>query len=420
MNAGRRQAGVAYDVLIVGGGMVGGTLACALGDGPLKVGVIDPRSPAPPPVTGGDFDLRVSALTLASHAVFEATGVWPGIAARRAASVAAMRVWDAGSAGEIQFDAAEIGEPCLAYIVENRVVVTALQERLERYTNVHVIKGTLAEVSLGATAAVALGDGRRLSARLIVAADGADSAVRRGLGIPIRRLDVRQQGIVATVVTERAHEDTAWQKFLATGPLAFLPLPGPNTCSIVWSADDARAAELLALDDAGFRVALTASFGDRLGAIRSVSARAAFPLALAHAHRYTAERVALIGDAAHTVHPLAGQGVNLGILDAAALAEVLLAAARERRDPGALHVLRRYERWRKGDNLALLAVTGGFKYLFGNDWPIVSGLRGAGLSATNKIAPLKNLIMRRASGLIGDLPSLARRGAPSLGTRRCS
>ncbi len=404
----RRQAPASYDVLIVGGGMVGATAACALGDSPLKVGVIEPQ--APTAATDEAFDLRVSALSLASQTVLDAVGAWAGIAARRMARIAAMRVWDAGSAGEISFDAAEIGEPCLAYVVENSVVVAALHERLQRCTNVHVIQAAVSAVNADAAAVVTLADGRQLHARLVVAADGAESAVRRALQIPLRTLDLSQQGIVATVCTERPHEDIAWQKFLPAGPLAFLPLPEPRTCSIVWSADSDRAAELLALDDTGFRAALAQAFGDRLGAIRSVSARAAFPLALAHADRYVAARVALIGDAAHTVHPLAGQGVNLGILDAAALAEVLLAAAAERRDAGALHVLRRYERWRKGDNLAMIAVTGAFKYLFGNDWPLVPSLRGAGLSLVNTATPVKNLIMRRACGLAGDLPRLARRG----------
>ncbi|HEY6237131.1 MAG TPA: FAD-dependent monooxygenase [Candidatus Elarobacter sp.] len=211
--------------------------------------------------------------------------------------------------------------------------------------------------------------------------------------------------------TERAHDDTAWQRFLPTGPLAFLPLPEPRTSSIVWSADQTRAEQLATLDDGAFVAALTNAFGDRLGAIESVGVRAVFPLALAHAERYVTERVALIGDAAHTVHPLAGQGVNLGFLDAAALAEVVLAAAQARRDVGDRHVLRRYERWRKGDNLAMIAVTGGFKFLFGNDWPLLTGLRNFGLTATDRMAPVKASIMRRACGLSGDLPRLARRAS---------
>jgi 2-polyprenylphenol 6-hydroxylase len=404
-----RRKPVAYDVVIAGAGMVGALAACALGDSALKVALIGPL-PAPD-APRADYDLRVSALTLATRTMLAALGAWSGIAQRRFAPMRSMRVWQAGGAGEIEFDAAEIGEPCLAYIVENDVVLAALRERLDQFTNMHVIESAVTDFTIDELVHTTLADGRQLSARLLIGADGADSAVRRRLDIPVRRLDMKQQGIVATVRTEHAHEDTAWQIFLPSGPLAFLPLPEPNACSIVWSADRDRSQALLALDDSRFAAALAEAFGERLGAIRSVSARAAFPLALAHADRYVRSRAALIGDAAHTVHPLAGQGVNLGFLDAASLAEVLRAAAGERRDIGAPHVLRRYERWRRGDNLAMIGVTGGFKLLFGNDWPFVNGLRGAGLSLANRITPMKNLIMRRASGLVGDLPALARRSA---------
>lgn len=404
--------GAAYDVVIVGGGMVGSMLACALGDSPLKVAVVE-RQPPVKATAVEDYDVRVSALTLASRAMFEALGVWPGIAHRRFGKVGAMYVWDAGGAGEIRFDAAEIGEPHLAFIVENSVVVAALQERVHQYTNVHWLSGNIGDIERGAEGCVVEMGERAIRTRLLAAADGADSAVRERLHIPVRSLDLRQQGIVATVRTEHPHGDVAWQKFLPSGPLAFLPLADPHTSSIVWSVDNARAQELLSLGDQAFSAALAQAFDNRLGAIPRVSARAAFPLVLAHAERYVEERVALIGDAAHTVHPLAGQGVNLGFLDAAVLAEVLRTAIEERRDIGSLHVLRRYERRRKGDNLAMVAVTGGFKFLFGNDWPLVTALRDMGLSATNRTAPLKSAIMRRACGLTGDLPRLARRSSTS-------
>jgi 2-octaprenylphenol hydroxylase len=402
----------AYDVVIVGGGMVGAALACAFGGSALKVAVIERQKS--PEVARGEYDLRVSALTLATRAILEALGAWRGIEQRRYAGVAAMQVWDAGGSGEVRFDAAEIGEPYLAFIAENSVIVAALHERVQTHTNVHWVNGAIADVKLGDDAHVALADGRELRARLVVAADGAASSVREQVSIPVRSLDLRQHGIVATVRTARTHDDTARQRFLPTGPLAFLPLPEPHTSSIVWSADQVRAEQLAALDDRAFAGALTEAFGDRLGAIESAGARASFPLALAHAERYVAERVVLIGDAAHTVHPLAGQGVNLGFLDAAALAEVVLEAARSGRDIGGRHLLRRYERWRKGDNLAMMAVTGGFKFLFGNEWPLLTGLRNIGLSATDRMTPLKGLMMRRACGLTGDLPRLARRASGSI------
>jgi 2-octaprenylphenol hydroxylase len=435
MSVATPKTGAAYDVLIVGGGMVGSALACALGNSRLKAAVLDHAPATAPPQTG--YDLRVSAITLASRALFENIGVWEGMMRRRVSPVAEMQIWDSTGSGSIHFNAAEIGEPYLAYIIENSVMQAALVERLHHFTNIHYLcPVAIADIALaedGAT--VTLKDGRSLRARLLVGADGADSQVRRAAGIEKQSLDLDQMGIVATVTTEQPHEQIARQRFLTTGPLAFLPLSEPHSCSIVWSVDSPHAAALHALDDAAFVAELQTAFGHSLGNILSISARAAFPLALLHAKQYTAPHLALIGDAAHTVHPLAGQGVNLGFLDAAALAEVLLdavqgrtsvarapsgeantahrmseaTAAANQKDIGAHAVLRRYERWRKGDNLAMVSITGGFRYLFSNDMPVVSQLRNTGLNLTNAMTPVKNFIMRRASGLEGDLPKLARR-----------
>jgi len=407
MSAPKAKSGAAYDVVIVGGGMVGAALACALGNTALKVAVLDHAPAAAPP--GHSYDQRVSAITLASQAFFENVGAWDGMARRRISPVREMRVWSEGGQGAIHFDAAEIGEACLAWIIENSVIRNALLERLQHFTNVHYLCPVqLQDIHLTEEAAtLTLQDGRSLRTRLLVGADGADSAVRHAVEIETQSLNLNQKGIVATVVTGKPHAQVARQRFLATGPLAFLPLDEPRTCSIVWSADSARADQLLALDDVAFIAELQHAFGDALGKIETIGPRAAFPLALSHAKAYTAARVALIGDAAHTVHPLAGQGVNLGFLDAAALAEVLLDAGDK--DIGAHLVLRRYERWRKGGNLSMIAVTGGFRYLFGNDLPLVSQLRNVGLELTNSVTPMKNFIMRRASGLEGDLPRLARR-----------
>ena len=398
-----------YDIVIVGGGMVGAALACTLGNSALKVALLDRAPVAHPPDQG--YDLRVSALTLAARALFENLGAWDGMARRRVAPVREMQVWSGAGNGSIHFNAAEIGEPALAYIVENSVIQLALIERLHQFTNVHhLCPVEVTDITLADNGAVVtLKDGRSLSAKLLVGADGANSEVRRAAGIETQSLDLHQKGIVATVTTEQPHAATARQVFLTTGPLAFLPLDEPHTCSIVWSADSARADQLLALDDAAFILELQKSFGDSLGLIQKISPRAAFPLALSHARAYTAAHLALVGDAAHTVHPLAGQGVNLGFLDAATLAEVLLDATAKQKDIGAHEVLRRYERWRKGDNLAMVSITGGFKYLFGNDLPVVSQLRNWGLDLTNAATPVKNFIMRRASGLEGDLPKLAKR-----------
>jgi 2-octaprenylphenol hydroxylase len=397
-----------YDIVIVGGGMVGAALACALGNSSLKVALLD-RAPPAAPDTG--YDQRVSAITLASQSLFENIGAWDGMVRQRVSPVREMQVWSEGGSGAIHFNAAEIGEACLAWIVENRIIQSSLIKRLHQFTNVHYLCPVeVADITLADnSAAVMLKDGRLLQARLLVGADGADSAVRRTAGIETQSLNLNQKGIVATANTEKPHETTARQRFLATGPLAFLPLDEPYTCSIVWSADTARADQLLALDDTAFILALQEAFGDSLGKIQTLGPRAAFPLALSHAKAYTAPHLALVGDAAHTVHPLAGQGVNLGFLDAATLAEVLLEAAANQKNIGAHAVLRRYERWRKGDNLAMVSITGGFRYLFSNDLPVVSQLRNWGLSLTDAATPVKNFIMRRASGLEGDLPKLARR-----------
>jgi 2-octaprenylphenol hydroxylase len=400
-----------YDIVIVGGGMVGATFACALGAGPFKVALLERSPPTPPPAPADDYSQRVSAITPASRTLFENLGAWEGMVRQRVARIEAMEVSDAAGGGRIFFDAAEIGEPALAYILENCVIRAALVERLARFTNIHVVyPAAVSSIRLAPEAVeVALEDGRVLAARLVVGADGADSAVRRAAGIEILRHDLKQQAIVATVRTERPHQHVARQVFLDTGPLAFLPLPEPQACSIVWSATRARAASLMALKDEDFAQALAVAFGDALGAIRAVGPRAAFPLALAHARAYTAPRVALIGDAAHSVHPLAGQGANLGFLDAAALAEVLVEANARGRDIGAHHVLRRYERARKGDNLLMLAVTGGLRYLFAAPWlPGIVSLRSLGLRLTDTATPLKRHIMRRAAGLEGERPRLAR------------
>jgi len=262
-----KQKSAAYDVLIVGGGMVGAALACALGNSSLKVAVLD-RAPPTAPDTG--YDQRVSAITLASQSFFENIGVWDGMVQRRVSPVREMQVWSEGGNGAIHFNAAEIGEPCLAWIIENRVIQTALIERLHQFTNVHYLCPVeIADITLADNGAiVTLKDGRTLSMKLLVGADGADSEVRRAAGIDTQSLNLHQKSIVATVTTEKPHEATARQRFLATGPLAFLPLADPQQVSIVWSADTARSIGLMNLDDATFNTELQAAFGEHLGNVQ--------------------------------------------------------------------------------------------------------------------------------------------------------
>ncbi len=397
-----------FDVVIVGGGMVGAAFACALGNTPLRVCVIEagPRPPEP----GVDYDLRVSAVTLGSGAMLEAVGAWSAITAHRVAPIRGMEVWDQGGAGRIAFDSADLGTPALGYIVENGVILHALVERMARFGNVDYRSASAWDrlETTDGEACLHLHDGSRLRAALVVGADGAASAIRRASSIETRGSRFGQKAIVAVVRSARRHNFIARQRFLDTGPLAFLPLDDAHTCSIVWSAHDTRADELSAFDPVGFLSALQEALGDCLGTLEQVGERAAFPLSSAHAETYIGTRTALLGDAAHRVHPLAGQGLNLGLADAAALAEVLVDAVHQDRDPGAHAVLRRYERWRRGDNALMIAAMEGFNSLFTGGGPARRAVRNLGLDLVDQSGPVKDCIMRYASGLAGERPRLMR------------
>jgi len=397
-----------FDVLVVGGGMVGATTACALGASGLRVGVIEPRLPSDD-FDSKHFDNRVSAITRASEQIFRTLGAWDAMLARRVTPFREMQVWDEAGRGAIHFDSADLGEDALGYIVENRVMQTALLATLRALPQVKIYSpATPAQLRVDAAAAeLTLADGRTLRAALIVGADGHASWVREQCGIAVRTKPYEQSALVANVETTLPHRDTAWQRFTAAGPVALLPLANGHS-SLVWSVPHARAEALLQLDNASFLRELNAAFGDRLGVIHAVGARAAHPLQLAHADAYVSARVALVGDAAHTVHPMAGQGVNMGLLDAAALAEVLVDARRARRDLGDRLVLRRYERWRKGHNIAMQTAIDGLKHLFASPNPAVLWARNIGLRFTNDSDALKNIITRHAIGRSGDLPALAR------------
>lgn len=395
-----------YDIAIIGGGMVGATLACALGDAPLRVAVVEPVA-APRQFPADDFDIRVSAITRATQNVFAAVGAWEGMVARRVQPYEAMHVWDALGRGAIHFDCTELGEPDLGHIVENRVILAALLDRLGAFGNIDFLcPASATGLQLGDDGAqLFLADGRTLHARLLVGTDGTSSWVREQAGIDSTGWAYDQTAVVATVQTSRHHQNAAWQRFLPSGPLAFLPLPDGYS-SIVWSTGHEQAEVLRNLPASQFLDELQQAFGDALGRMESVGPRGAFPLRLQHADRYVRPRLALAGNAAHTLHPLAGQGLNIGVLDAAALAAVLLSA--RRKDPGALPLLRRYERWRKGDNIAMLAAMDAFKRLFSNDFPPLVQLRNSGLLLADRLGPVKNFFVRRGMGLSGDLPPLAR------------
>ncbi|MEJ2479555.1 MAG: UbiH/UbiF/VisC/COQ6 family ubiquinone biosynthesis hydroxylase [Acidihalobacter sp.] len=400
MDSGVRE----FDVIVVGGGMVGAALAAALGQAGRSVAVVEARLP-PAFRADDDYDLRVSAINRASQHLLERLGVWPGIVERRASAYRRMRVWDARSAGEIEFDAVELGEPDLGHIVENRVIQEALLERLEQLDTVRLFAPFGVEtLEVGPQyARVGLSDGGELQGRLVVGADGARSRIRELAGMQRSERHYGQTAIVATVATEAPHESTAWQRFLPTGPLAFLPL-GDGRSSIVWSATTAEAERLLGLDDADFRRELACAADLRLGCITACSPRAGFPLIGGQAYPYVQARVALIGDAAHSIHPLAGQGVNLGFMDAAELAGVLGASVR---DPGSMVVLRRYERARRGENEAVMRLMEGFRLLFGSQLPLLPWLRGRGMRLAGAVEPFKRQLMLHALGAGGRRPELA-------------
>ena len=401
------------DLIIVGAGMVGSALALALQEQGLEILLIDGGPLSVKPFDhSAPFEPRVSALSLASQRVLSRLGVWDGIAARRACAYGEMQVWDGSGTGQIHFSAASVHAEVLGHIVENRVVQDALLERLHDSA-----VGLLANARLerlrrsGDGWLLSLADGRELRTPLIVAADGANSAVRRLAGCATREWDYLHHAIVTSVRCAKPHQATAWQRFTDDGPLAFLPLAGPadeHWCSIVWSVTPSEAERLMALDEAAFCRALGFAFEHRLGEVLHSDPRLCIPLRQRHAKRYVEDGLVLVGDAAHSIHPLAGQGVNLGFLDVAVLAEVLLHALQRGERLGDEKVLSRYERRRMPHNLAMMAAMEGFERLFQADPLPLRWLRNAGLNWVDELPEAKALFVRQALGLSGDLPELAR------------
>ncbi len=387
-----------YEVLIVGGGIVGSLLACLLGQTGRRVALIETQRPtalAPPPA----FELRVSALNRASQQALQQVGAWPEMMAQRLAPYASMVVWDATGRGEIRFDAADLGETELGHIVENKVIQHALLALIERAANIDLLcPAQLATYDVSAQGVqLSLRDGRTLRAQLLVGADGAHSSVRAQANIAWRREDYGQKGLVCVAKTSSAHQATAWQRFMPTGPLAFLPLADPNYCSIVWSLPADRADVLLQQQAAAFHQSLSEALDYRLGEVLESGPRAAFILQGARAEHYAQEQVVLVGDAAHTIHPLAGQGVNLGIRDVLELSTQL--ADLPATELGNLATLRRYERARKGDNMLTLKAMEGLAFLFGNRQPVLKFARNEGLALLNHLPLLKQALARQAMGV---------------------
>lgn len=401
----------AFDVAVIGAGIAGSSLALALSGQGLRIALVEarplPQSDLPAAIELSSFDPRVSALTPRSRSALEQLGVWPAIADYRPCAYHHMTVWDAEGTGAIDFDASEVDVSELGHIVENRSVIHALLQRVTSAPDITV----LCPASLIAVErddrecmVVTLGEGTTLRADLMVAADGALSPVRELLGFATREWDYGHRAIVTTVAVEKSHQHTAWQRFLPSGPLAFLPLPDggdQHFCSIVWSLREDLVDDLLALEEPDFCRELGAAIEHRLGAVLACGERYAFPLRQRHAVDYVQAGVALVGDAAHTIHPLAGQGINLGLLDVMVLAEEVLAACEAGGSPGTIETLRRYQRRRKGDNLLMMVAMDGFKRLFEQQAPPIRWLRNAGMRQLGRLLPVKRQIIRRAMG-IGD------------------
>ena len=410
------------DIIIVGAGMVGVTLSTALAPSGLKILLLEQREGD---VSGFSewvssqqeegFDPRVSALTCASRQILQNVGAWDYMQGFRLSPYTDMDVWDGEGTGHIHFSARDLHEPELGNIVENRVTLAGLYQAMQAFENIQFLTGV--EVSKLSPPEengrrVSFKDGRSFQAPLVVAADGALSKTRQMAGIPMWEWDYGHHAIVTTVRTEKDHQQTAWQRFTDDGPLALLPLTSSgdeHVCSIVWSTSPEHAKELMALDDEQFCQALARAFESRLGQIESCDQRHVFPLRQRHAKHYIQSGFAAIGDAAHTIHPLAGQGVNLGLLDAAQLAETLLEAHQRGEDLGSERVLKRFQRLRRVDNVKMAAAMEGFKNLFGQKQPLLRLARNMGMNLLDRISPVKNHIVLDAMGLSGNLPLLAKR-----------
>jgi 2-octaprenyl-6-methoxyphenol hydroxylase len=397
------------DILIIGGGLNGSALALALASGGISTCVIDAL---PLDTRAGDrFDGRGYALALASQRLLSAIGIWGGIA-DQAQPILEVKVTD-GRAGEgpspwmLHFDHQEIEEGPMGYMMEDRYLRRAfLSAMMENPLITHLSGETVVAQSTDANSAtVTLASGRSLTSRVLVGSDGRRSGTAERAGIKRTGWGYGQTALVCAIGHEKPHNGIAHQFFMPAGPLAILPLPG-NRSSIVWSETDANAAAINALDDEAYLDVLRPRFGDFLGEISLAGARFTYPLNLTLANALTANRIALIGDAAHGVHPIAGQGLNLGLRDVAALAEVIVDAKRRGEDIGTSLVLDRYQSWRRFDVASLAAATDGFNRLFSNDNPILRLGRDLGMGMVNAMPGLRRRFMREAAGLTGDLPRL--------------
>jgi len=386
-----------YDVILVGGSMVGAATACALAQLDLRVALIDDHPGQYRPLTA--WEARVVALTRASEQFLQQLGVWPGVVAQRLCAYQRMHVWDARSHGELTFDCAEINAPNLGHIVENQAIINSLYQRIQSLPQIHLLTGQkLQWVGRDAKGVRAGLSQQQLTARLIIGADGGHSLVRQAFGFSCAERSYQQHALVGVIKTTQPHQYTAWQRFTPQGPLAFLPLADQQHCAIVWSAPPAHVEWLYTLAEADFNQHLGEAFGFKLGETRLVGARYQFPLTMRHARDYVQPGVALVGDAAHTIHPLAGQGANLGFLDAWALSQQIAQAIHKSRPWWRTEVLRAYQRQRKGHNQRMLLAMDGFKLAFADHMGPVPFMRGLAMQGIDRLLPLKQQLIHHAMG----------------------
>ena len=399
----------ALDAVVAGGGVVGAATALMLAREGLSVALVEPRHP--PAWTSATRDLRVYAFAPDNASLLEDLGVWAAVRDARVQPYRRMRVWDAGGGAALEFNADTLGQPQLGWIVENALLVDRLWAALPAAgVRVHCPARIESLQQDGVGVQLQLDDGLQLRARFAVAADGAQSALRGLAGIGCTRHDYAQRGLVAFIATEQPHQDTCWQRFLPTGPLAVLPFNGDDhgnsdaalqghISSIVWTLPEAEASRLIAADEAAFESELTAAFGGELGPMRLLSARAAFPLQRQLAESFVKDRVILMGDAAHAVHPLAGQGVNLGLRDVSALRDMVRSAVQRQADPASPARLARWARTRRSESVVAAHAFDAINRVYSNDalWPTL--LRGHALGIAGKLPPLSRALWRHAAGV---------------------
>ena len=398
-----------FDVLIVGGGLVGASLACALRGSGLKIGIVEATSLGAS--TQPSYDDRTLALAYGSRRIFDGMGLWPAIAQHGVTPIRRIHISDRGRFGFTRLDANDAGLEALGYVVANRALGAALYTALADQSAIALIcPATVGSVILDSEAArvqVRAGDAEySLTARLLVAADGANSPVRDAVGIEAHRINYEQTAVVTTVTPERAHGYTAYERFTDSGPLALLPV-GADSCAVVWSVRSDAVDTVMGWGDATFGARLQEAFGERLGRFMRVGKRQVYTLPLTRVTEHVRPRLALIGNAAHTVHPVAGQGFNLGLRDVAALSQVLLDGVTAGRDIGDVTVLQRYADWRARDNRRVAGFTHSLIRIFSNDYFPLALARNIGLLAVDLLPPLKRRLIRMTSGISGRLPRLA-------------